>query len=105
MSTGEAYIFLRISDDDPSVVYYNVCVPNANVEEEEQGYKLHQTAVAHVFAFVLGALDAESAHQTWVRGCGESRRLRCGIHERIAKDLSRHAMVEMLQLTFLDVRR
>jgi len=59
MSTGKAYLFLRILDDDPSVVFYSVCAPNADIEAEEEGNKLHRTAVAQVFAFVLGIYVAE----------------------------------------------
>ena len=61
VSTGEAYIFLCIPENDPSVVYYSVCVPNADVEEEEAENKPHRTAVAQVFAFILNAMNAQLA--------------------------------------------
>ncbi|RSL80707.1 hypothetical protein CEP52_017335, partial [Fusarium oligoseptatum] len=47
--TGEAYIFLHIPDD-PSCVYYSVCVPSLDVQEDDET-RLHRTAVAQAFAF------------------------------------------------------
>ncbi|KAI1325805.1 hypothetical protein F5Y16DRAFT_376790 [Xylariaceae sp. FL0255] len=61
--TGETLVFLRIPDD-PSVVYYYVCVPNLDVFEDDEDW-LHHTAVAQVFAFVLQALRARPLPQTW----------------------------------------
>ncbi|KAI0868385.1 hypothetical protein GGS24DRAFT_482524 [Hypoxylon argillaceum] len=56
--TGETFVFLYISED-PSLVYYSVCVPNLDVMESDEG-RLHRTAVAQVFAFVLQALRSLS---------------------------------------------
>ncbi|KAI1324943.1 hypothetical protein F5Y16DRAFT_379664, partial [Xylariaceae sp. FL0255] len=61
--TGETLVFLRILDD-PSVVYYYVCVPNLDVGQGDEDW-LHYTAVAQVFAFVLQALRARPLPQTW----------------------------------------
>lgn len=61
--TGQAIVFLKITDD-PITVYYYLCVPNLDVQEAEEN-RLHRTAVAQVFAFVLRALAAEPAPQAW----------------------------------------
>ena len=61
--TGEAYIFLHIADD-PTVVYYYLCIPNKDVNPEDK-YHLHRTAVAQVLAFTLNALAAEPPPQSW----------------------------------------
>lgn len=61
--TGEAYVFLHIADD-PTVVYYYLCVPNRDVNPEDK-YHLHRTAVAQVLAFTLNALAAEQPSQDW----------------------------------------
>ncbi|KJK62591.1 Chromatin assembly factor 1 complex p150 subunit N-terminal [Aspergillus parasiticus SU-1] len=61
--TGEAYVFLHI-DDDPTVVYYYLCVPNRDVNPKDK-YHLHRTAVAQVLAFTLNALAAEPPSQDW----------------------------------------
>ncbi|KAK2468737.1 hypothetical protein H9L39_19664 [Fusarium oxysporum f. sp. albedinis] len=61
--TGEAYVFLRIPDD-PSRVYYSVCVPDLDVEDGDET-RLHRTAVAQVFAFVLQAIRSPTPCQAW----------------------------------------
>ncbi|KAG9252898.1 uncharacterized protein F5Z01DRAFT_682434 [Emericellopsis atlantica] len=52
--TGQVFIFLHILDD-PSVVYYSTCIPKLDVMEDDET-RLHRTAVAQVFAFILQAL-------------------------------------------------
>lgn len=61
--TGETFIFLYISDD-PSVVYYSISVPNLDVLDDDEN-RLHRTAVAQVFAFVLQALRSPPPPLTW----------------------------------------
>ncbi|KAI1119908.1 hypothetical protein F5Y10DRAFT_146051 [Nemania abortiva] len=61
--TGETFIFLYIPSD-PSAVYYSVCVPNTDVEDEDKD-RLHRTAVAQVFAFVLQALRSPPPSLSW----------------------------------------
>ncbi|RWA12625.1 hypothetical protein EKO27_g2500 [Xylaria grammica] len=61
--TGETFVFLHIPDD-PSVVYCSVCVPNLDVAEDDEN-RLHRTAVAQVFAFVLQALRSPPPPQAW----------------------------------------
>ncbi|KAK3991250.1 hypothetical protein QBC44DRAFT_323911 [Cladorrhinum sp. PSN332] len=60
--TGEAFVFLHIPDD-PTTVLYSVCVPNLDVQDDEN--KLHRTAVAQVFAFILQALRAAPPPLSW----------------------------------------
>ncbi|KJZ69734.1 hypothetical protein HIM_10874 [Hirsutella minnesotensis 3608] len=61
--TGQAFVFLHIPDD-PSTVYFSVCVPNQDVMYDEET-RLHRTAVAQVFAFILQALRARPPPETW----------------------------------------
>ena len=61
--TGEALVFLHIPND-PSTVYFSVCVPNQDVMDDDET-RLHRTAVAQVFAFVLQALRARPPPQIW----------------------------------------
>jgi hypothetical protein len=60
---GEAFVFLHIPDD-PTIVYYSVAVPNLDVQEDDEN-RLHFTAVAQVFAFILNAILAEPPPQDW----------------------------------------
>ncbi|KAG7427733.1 hypothetical protein Forpi1262_v011041 [Fusarium oxysporum f. sp. raphani] len=43
--TGETYIFLHIPRD-PSCVYYSVCIPSLDVEDDDEN-RLHRTAAWH----------------------------------------------------------
>ncbi|KAI0423988.1 hypothetical protein F5Y09DRAFT_336142 [Xylaria sp. FL1042] len=61
--TGETFVFLHIPQD-PSLVYYSVCVPNLDAVEDDDN-RLHRTAVAQVFAFVLQALRSLPPPQDW----------------------------------------
>jgi hypothetical protein len=61
--TGEAFVFLHIPDD-PTVVYYSVCVPNLDVLDDDETW-LHRTAVAQVLAFILRALRVKPPSQSW----------------------------------------
>ncbi|KJK88393.1 hypothetical protein H633G_07733 [Metarhizium anisopliae BRIP 53284] len=61
--TGQAFIFLHIPDD-PTKVYFSVCVPNFDVMDDDET-RLHRTAVAQVFAFILQSLRARPPPETW----------------------------------------
>ncbi|CEI70932.1 unnamed protein product [Fusarium venenatum] len=61
--TGETYIFLYIPSD-PSCVYYSVCIPSLDVEDDDEN-RLHRTAVAQVYAFVLQAIRLPLPSQAW----------------------------------------
>lgn len=61
--TGQTFVFLYIPDD-PSTVYYSVCVPKEDVMDKDEN-RLHRTAVAQVFAFILQALRADPPPQSW----------------------------------------
>ena len=63
--TGEVFVFLRIFDD-PTTVYYYVCIPDTDVCEDSED-KLCWTAVAQIFIFVLLALGTEPPLQSWYR--------------------------------------
>ncbi|EXL67606.1 hypothetical protein FOPG_16285 [Fusarium oxysporum f. sp. conglutinans race 2 54008] len=63
IDTGETYVFLHIPDD-PSCVYYSVCVPSLDVQDDDET-RLHRTAVAQAFAFVLQAIRSPPPCQAW----------------------------------------
>ncbi|KAH8653613.1 hypothetical protein BX600DRAFT_440680 [Xylariales sp. PMI_506] len=63
VNTGEAFVFLHIPDD-PTKVYYSVCVPNLDVMDDEET-RLHRTAVVQVFSFILQTLRVEPPPQAW----------------------------------------
>lgn len=61
--TGQAFVFLHISDD-PSTVYYSVCIPKLDVMDDDET-RLHRTAVAQVFAFTLQVLRSLPPQESW----------------------------------------
>ncbi|KAI2602457.1 hypothetical protein GGR54DRAFT_502095 [Hypoxylon sp. NC1633] len=61
--TGETFIFLRIPDD-PTIVYCSVCVPRLDVLDNDKN-RLHYTAFAQVFAFILQALGTMPPPLGW----------------------------------------
>ncbi|GAO13649.1 hypothetical protein UVI_02017560 [Ustilaginoidea virens] len=61
--TGEAFCFLKISDD-PGTVYCAVCVPAQDVMDDDED-RLHRTAAAQVFAFLAQALLATPPTESW----------------------------------------
>ncbi|KAJ5695363.1 hypothetical protein N7455_001733 [Penicillium solitum] len=62
--TGEAFVFLHIPEDDPTVVQYFMCIPNQDVQADDE-MRLHRTAIGQVLAFTLQALAAEAPSQEW----------------------------------------
>ncbi|KAJ5343400.1 uncharacterized protein N7506_003224 [Penicillium brevicompactum] len=62
--TGEAFVFLHIPKDDPTVVQYFLCIPNQDVQVDDD-WRLHRTAIGQVLAFTLQALAAEDPSQEW----------------------------------------
>jgi len=61
--TGQAYVFLRIGDD-PSDVNYSVHIPTADFDEADE-WRMHHTAVAQIFAFIIQAAQEAAPTQEW----------------------------------------
>ncbi|OAQ58143.1 serine/threonine protein kinase [Pochonia chlamydosporia 170] len=61
--TGQAFGFLYIPDD-PSIVYCAACVPKQDVMDDDEN-RLHRTAAAQVFAFLVQALLATPPAESW----------------------------------------
>ncbi|KAJ6117952.1 hypothetical protein N7523_005703 [Penicillium sp. IBT 18751x] len=62
--TGEAFVFLHIPKDDPTIIQYFLCIPNQDVQADDE-LRLHRTAIGQVLAFTLQALAAEPLPQEW----------------------------------------
>lgn len=62
--TGEAFVFLHIPEDDPTIVQYFFCNANQDVQPDDE-LRLHRTAIGQVLAFTLQALAAEAPPQEW----------------------------------------
>ncbi|KAJ5112165.1 hypothetical protein N7532_000210 [Penicillium argentinense] len=62
--TGEAFVFLHIPKDDPTIVQYFLSIPNQDVQADDK-WCLHRTAIGQVLAFTLQALVAEGPSQEW----------------------------------------
>jgi len=71
VTTGEAFVFLHVRLDDPTILYYHVAEPNGDVETRTTlwGSSFH-TAVNQVLTFCLMALksgwrDRKERNQEW----------------------------------------
>ncbi|PWY87119.1 hypothetical protein BO94DRAFT_535225 [Aspergillus sclerotioniger CBS 115572] len=71
--TGEAFIFLRVRDDDPSTVYYFLSIPEEDVGQTtgwtgnlDSDNRLHLTALGQVAAFTVRALRTPTRHAAWI---------------------------------------
>jgi len=57
MTNGEAFIFLRVREDDPTTVYYYLAEPNREADEQDTtGFRYPFTAVGRVLGFCLLAV-------------------------------------------------
>ncbi|GKZ98622.1 hypothetical protein AnigIFM59636_004604 [Aspergillus niger] len=66
--TGEAFVFLHIPKDDPTIIQYFLCIPNQDAQADVQAddeVRLHRTAIGQVLAFTLQALAVEPPTQQW----------------------------------------
>jgi hypothetical protein len=82
--TGETYVFLHIPDD-PSCVYYSVCVPSLDFQDDDET-RLHRTAVAQVFAFVLQAIRSPLPSQAW-HSAAENLDIWCVEYEDVLRSI------------------
>ncbi|TWU70660.1 hypothetical protein ED733_000492 [Metarhizium rileyi] len=71
--TGEAFIFLRVLQKDPSTVYYYLSIPKEDVGDSTgwtgslgDDNRLHLTAVGQVLAFTLRALRTPTRDSGWI---------------------------------------
>lgn len=69
ITTGEAFVFLRVPLDEPKTVLYHLADPKAEASEavEQAENILSRTAVGQVLAFCLLALQSEPRGQAWRR--------------------------------------
>ena len=72
ITTGEAFVFLQISPENPGTVYYHLAEPRADVDAQIQQFPAnrefhHRTAVSQVLAFTLLALQTARTPQRWHR--------------------------------------
>ena len=67
ITTGEAFVFLRIRIDDPRTVYYHLAEPGIDVIAQKEASQdfVHRTAVSQILAFSLLALESASGNQRW----------------------------------------
>ena len=66
ITTGEAFVFLRIKEEDPTTLYYHITVPKeeADMHEDPMSRGLH-TAVGQVLSFCLLSLQSQRRSKSW----------------------------------------
>ena len=66
ITTGEAFIFLHIQEDDPTTLYYHLAEPNNEIEAENGPvFPIFQTAIGQMLSFCLMALRSTPLSQEW----------------------------------------
>jgi hypothetical protein len=62
--TGKVYIYLRVSHNNPSIIYYYLSMPEEDIRQTTRwagnlnsNNQLHLTAVGQLLAFTLHALQ------------------------------------------------
>jgi hypothetical protein len=64
--TGEADVFLQVTEDEPHTLYYHLAEPNIEAEaQSEVDILLCRTAVGQTLTFCLMALDSKPRSQKW----------------------------------------
>lgn len=66
ITTGEAFVFLRIKEEDPTTLYYHFTAPKeeADMDEDPQSRVL-RTAVGQVLSFCLLAMKSQQRSKEW----------------------------------------
>ena len=64
ITTGEAFVFLKVRSDDPTAVYFHLAEPQADVDQNTSGIHCC-TAVSQVMALCLLALGSRVRDQGW----------------------------------------
>ena len=67
ISSGEAFVFLRIQESDPTTLYYHVAVPNDDVSDDDANFLYSQTAIGQVVSLCLMAFKSRRRDQKWRR--------------------------------------
>ncbi|MCJ1402238.1 hypothetical protein MMC11_005458 [Xylographa trunciseda] len=65
ITTGEAFVFLRVLLEDPRTLYYHVTVPVDEINDGDLAALEFQTAVAQVAVLCLMALRTEQRDHDW----------------------------------------
>ncbi|EEP77543.1 predicted protein [Uncinocarpus reesii 1704] len=66
LSTGKAFVFLRVGEADPTTLFYYCFTPDEKVHaSDDLKAKIFQTSIAQVLAFSLLAFTAERRSPDW----------------------------------------
>lgn len=93
VSTGEAFIFLRVPEN-PATVYYFLSIPKddvgsntglaSNVNGEN---RLHLTVVGQVLAFTLQALKSQPRNQSWITAASDQLKTWKLVYDELLEEL------------------
>ncbi|KAL9117546.1 MAG: hypothetical protein Q9187_005917, partial [Circinaria calcarea] len=66
LATGEADVFLQVTENEPHTLYYHLAEPNIEAEaQSDVDILLCRTAVSQTLTFCLMALDSKPRSQKW----------------------------------------
>ena len=81
ITSGEAFVFLHIGENDPTTLYYRVTVPGDEISEDDASFPYSQTAIGQVMSLCLMAFKSEQRNHKWRRDA--------------KKQLKKHPMVSL----------
>jgi len=67
LTTGEAFVFLQVKEEDPTTLYYHLTVPGHEIDDEELESLFPQTAISQVMSLCLMAFQSEQRNHRWRR--------------------------------------
>ncbi|KAL8724501.1 MAG: hypothetical protein Q9166_007914 [cf. Caloplaca sp. 2 TL-2023] len=66
--TGEAYVFLKIDEEDTTTLQYHLAEPNAEVTlDETPGFQHSKTSIAQLASFCMMASECKPHPQDWIK--------------------------------------
>ena len=66
LTNGQAFVFLRIREDDPTTLYYYLTEPNLDADIlDDYGFRHPHTAIGRVLSLCLMSFGSRRRDQTW----------------------------------------
>lgn len=93
ITTGEAVVFLRVMEDNPTTIHYHLAEPKHEAEMEGGGARISKTAVGQVLAFCLIALQSSPRSMDWRHAASKAQRTWEVDFEAICRQMPAHDAV------------
>ncbi|KAJ6123323.1 hypothetical protein N7512_005788 [Penicillium capsulatum] len=65
LTNGLARVLLHVPHNDPATLYYHLCEPNREIDDDEQGFRQPWTSIARVLCLCLMSFRSPTRDQEW----------------------------------------